>query len=216
MSGDLLESGAFEALRAAGHVRRYERGEAIMHERQVPDSILVVCSGHVKLTRGGAKGREALLAIVGPGELLGELSAIDREPRSATAIALEEVEAIEVPASSFVGLLEERRDLARHLREVLSSRLRDSDLMRVEFAGLDSVGRVCARLVELCERFGEPVDGGIRVEMPITQDELADWAVCSPEATGKALRALRELEWIETSRGVITVRAPDELRRRGS
>ena len=216
MSGDLLGSGAFEALRAAGHVRRYERGEAIMHERQVPDSIVVVCSGHVKLTRGAAKGREALLAIVGPGELLGELSAIDREPRSATAIALEDVEAIEVPASSFVGLLEERRDLSRHLREVLSARLRDSGLMRVEFAALDSVGRVCARLAELCERFGQPVDAGIRIEMPITQDELADWAVCSREATGKALRSLRELGWIETSRGVITVSAPDELRRRGS
>jgi CRP/FNR family transcriptional regulator, cyclic AMP receptor protein len=216
MSGDLLGSGAFEALRAAGHVRRYERGEAIMHERQVPDSIVVVCSGHVKLTRGAAQGREALLAIVGPGELLGELSAIDREPRSATAIALEDVEAIEVPASSFVGLLERRRDLARHLREVLSGRLRESGLMRVEFAALDSVGRVCARLVELCERFGQPVDAGIRVEMPITQDELADWAVCSREATGKALRALRELGWIATSRGVITVRALDELQRRGS
>jgi CRP/FNR family cyclic AMP-dependent transcriptional regulator len=216
MSGDLLASDAFGALRAAGHVRRYRRGEAIMHERQVPDSIVVVCGGHVKLVRGSGSGREALLAIVGRGELLGELSAIDGEPRSATAVALEDVDALEVSASSFIALLERRPDLSRHLLEVLSRRLRDAGLMRVEFAALDSVGRVCARLVELCDRFGRPGDDGIRIEMPITQDELADWAACSHEATGKALRALRDLGWIETSRGVVMVRAPDELRRRGS
>jgi CRP/FNR family transcriptional regulator, cyclic AMP receptor protein len=216
MSGDLLASGAFEALRGAGRIQRYGRGEAIMHERQVPDSIVVVRKGHVKLTRGGRDGREALLAIVGPGELLGELSAIDGEPRSATATALEDVEALEVPASSFVALLERRPDLSRLLLEVLSRRLRDADLMRVEFAALDSAGRVCARLVELCDRFGQPVDGGTRIDMVITQDELAEWAACSREATGKALHLLRELGWIETSRRVVTVRALDELRRRCS
>ena len=216
MSGDLLASGAFEALRGAGRIQRYGRGEAIMHERQVPDSIVVVREGHVKLTGGGRHGREALLAIVGPGELLGELSAIDGEPRSATATALEDVEALEVPASSFVALLERRPDLSRLLLEVLSRRLRDADLMRVEFAALDSAGRVCARLVELCDRFGQPVDGGTRIDMVITQDELAEWAACSREATGKALHLLRELGWIETSRRVIIVRALDELRRRCS
>jgi len=217
MSGDLLASGAFEALRAAGHVRRYQRGEAIMHERQVPGSIIVVRSGHVKLTRGGRHGREALLAIVGPGELVGELSAIDGEPRSATATALEDVEALEVAAPAFSALLDRRPDLARHLLEVLSRRLRDGDLMRVEFAALDSVGRVCARLVELCDRFAQPVEeGGVRIEMVITQDELADWAACSREAAGKALHLLRELGGIETSRRVVTIHSLDELRMRCS
>jgi CRP/FNR family transcriptional regulator, cyclic AMP receptor protein len=216
MSGELLAPGAFEALRAVGHMRRYRRGEAIMHERQVPDSVVVVCRGHVKLTRDAGEGREALLAIAGPGEVLGELSAIDAEPRSATAIALEDVEALEVAASAFTALLERGPELSRHLLEVLSARLREAGVMRAEFAALDSVGRVCARLVELSERFGQPAEEGVRIEMPITQDELAEWAACSHEATGKALRALRDLGWIETSRGVITIRALNELRSRSS
>jgi CRP/FNR family transcriptional regulator, cyclic AMP receptor protein len=217
MSGDLLASSAFDALRAAGHTRRYRRGESLMHERQVPDSIVVICAGHVKLTRGGGgQGKEVLLAIAGPGDLLGELSVIDHEPRSATATALEDVEALEVPASSFSRMLERRPDLSRHLMESMSRRLRDSGLMRAEFTALDSVGRVCARLAELGDRFGRPAGEGIRIEMPITQDELADWAACSQEATGKALRALRDLGWIETGRGEVTLNEPEELRRRAS
>ena len=148
--------------------------------------------------------------------MLGELSAIDGEPRSATATALEDVEALEVAAPAFSALLDRRPDLARHLLEVLSRRLRDGDLMRVEFAALDSVGRVCARLVELCDRFAQPVEGGVRIEMVITQDELADWAACSREAAGKALHLLRELGWIETSRRVVTIHSLDELRMRCS
>ena len=216
MCGDLLESSAFEALRAVGHMRRYRRGEPIMHERQVPDSIVVICAGHAKLTRGGGHGSETLLAIAGTGELLGELSAIDREPRSATATALDDVEALEVPTSAFTALLNQRPDLSRHLMQVLSRRLRNSGLMRAEFAALDSVGRVCARLVELGRRFGHPAGEAMRIEMPITQEELADWAACSQEATGKALRALRDLGWIETARGEITVHEPDKLEERAS
>lgn len=213
MASDLLGSEMFAALREVGSVRRYRRGDAIMHERQVPDSVVVICSGHVKLTRNAGQGKEALLAIRGPGELLGELSALDGEPRSATAAALDDVEALAVPASTFLGFLQ-RAEFSRSLLGTLSRRLRDADLKRVEFAGLDSIGRVSSRLVELCERFGDPAGDGFRIQMLITQDELADWAACSREATSKALHALRDLSWIETSRGSVTIHALDELRRR--
>jgi CRP/FNR family transcriptional regulator, cyclic AMP receptor protein len=213
---DALGSEERAAIRSAGTVRTYPRGTAIFHEQQVPDSVVVLLSGHVKLTRATEAGRDALLAIRGPGDLLGELSAIDGDPRSATAIALEPTEALVVPASSFVGVMERHPSVSLLLVRMLGRRLRDADRKRVEFAAQDSVGRVASRLAELCERFGEPADPGIHIDLPLSQEELAGWAACSREAMSKALGSLRQLGLVETGRRRITVLDVEAVRRRSS
>lgn len=98
-----------EAIRAHGVVRTYERGTALFHERQTSDRVHVVLSGRVKLSSVSEDGKESVLAIRGPGDLLGELSAIDDEPRSASATALEPVEALVVPAGDFRSFLAQTR-----------------------------------------------------------------------------------------------------------
>lgn len=202
-------------LGSRGSERRFPPGTAIFHERQVPDFVAAVLAGRVKLSATTDEGRDVVLAVRGPGELLGELSALDQLPRSATATAIDEVTALIVPASSFVAFLEERSAVSISIVRMLSRRLRDADRKRVEFAALDSVGRVASRLNELCERFGEAEDEGVRIDLPFTQEELAAWAACSREAMDKALRTLRELGWIKTGRRTITVLDPEALRTRG-
>jgi CRP/FNR family cyclic AMP-dependent transcriptional regulator len=83
----------------------------------------------------------------------------------------------------------------------------------VEFAMLDSLARVARRLVELGERFGEPTGDGVRVELPLSQEQLASWCGCSREAAVKALRTLREVASVTTGRRTVTLRDPDLLRR---
>jgi CRP/FNR family transcriptional regulator, cyclic AMP receptor protein len=202
------------ALRERGVVRRFARGVALFHERQGSDRVLVVLDGRVKVGCTSEDGREVVLAIRGPGDLLGELSAIDGEPRLATATALEPVEALVVPAADFNAFLLAHPNAALHLLRMLSRRLRDADRKRVEFAAQDTLGRVAARLVEMCERFGEPHEGGTRIDLPISQEELAGWTGSSREAVSKALQAMRELGWIETRRRQITVQQLDAIRRR--
>jgi CRP/FNR family transcriptional regulator, cyclic AMP receptor protein len=203
-------------LRARGVVRRYPRGTALFHERQAPDRVVVILAGCVKLSSTSEEGREIILAIRGPGDLLGELSAIDDEPRSATAITLEPVEALVVPASDFIRYLEENPRVALLIMRMLSRRLRDADRKRVEFAARDSLSRVATRLMELSERFGDRVGEGLRIDLPITQDELAGWTGCSRDSVVKALQAMRGLGWIETGRRRITVLDLDALRRRAA
>jgi CRP-like cAMP-binding protein len=199
-----------------GTVRSFERGVALFHERQASDRVVVLRSGRVKLTSVTENGREILLAIAGPGDVLGELSALDDQPRSATAIAIEQVEAVTIAPSDLVAFLESCPHAALGVIRQLARRLRDADRKRVEFAAQDSVGRVAARLVELCERFGEETNGTIHIDLPLSQDELAGWIGSSREAVAKALQTLRRLGWIETHRREITVLDLESVRRRAN
>ena len=211
---EALSESERERLRALGRVRCYSRGTALFHERQASDHVVVLLAGRVKIVRMSDEGREVLLAVRGPGDLLGELSAIDGDPRSASAVALEEVEGIVVATGRFHEFLEQHGRVALVLMRTVSRRLRDSDLKRLEFGSQDSMGRVAARLAELAERFGEPAADGVRIALPLTQEELAGWTGCSREAVSKALQAMRALGWVETGRREVLVRDLEALGRR--
>jgi CRP/FNR family transcriptional regulator, cyclic AMP receptor protein len=197
-----------------GGRRRYRRGAVVFHEGGGSDEIVVVLAGRVKVSTVTADGKEVVLAFRGPGDLLGELSAIDGEARSATVGALEAVEAAIVTANDFRAFLSAHPRVAILLLEMLARRLRDADRKRVEFGAHDTLGRVAARLVELAERYGEPVTDGVRITLPLSQEELAGWTGSSREAVGKALHALRGLGWVRTERRRITVLEMEPLRRR--
>ena len=80
--------------------------------------------------------------------------------------------------------------VVRQMLEVVVGRLRDADRKRIEFASLDTVGRVAMRTLELADRFGHRTETGVLVDLPISQEELASWCGSSREATVKALRIL--------------------------
>jgi CRP/FNR family transcriptional regulator, cyclic AMP receptor protein len=209
----LGEQGTNE-LRARGVVRRFERGVALFHERQMPDRVVALLEGRVKLSVVSEEGHELILALRGPGEVIGELSAIDDSPRCATAVAIEPVEALVFSAADFVSFLEQKPSAALALVRILVRRLREADRMRLEFATRDSAGRVAARLMELCEQFGQPDGTAVRIDLSLSQEELAAWTACSREAVSKALQTMRKMGWIETRRRGITVLDPDSVRSR--
>jgi CRP-like cAMP-binding protein len=212
--GGQLTEGERAELHRIGHRRRVKAGTPIFVEGTHSDHVVIVLSGRVKVFSTARDGTESVLAIRGPGALLGDLSAIDGAPRSASVTALEPVELLSVGAERFSAFLRARPRLMWLLVRMLTSRLRDADRKRIEFGVHDTLGRVAHRLVELAERHGEPGPDGIRITVPLTQDELASWVGASREATAKALRSLRERGWLRTQRRTITVLDLDELRRR--
>ena len=199
-----------------GRKRRYRSGDTLFHEGDSSDWVAVLLSGRVKVSYYTETGSEVMLAVRDPGELLGELSAFDSSPRSATVTAMEPVEALVLTAAAFHQFLETHPRLALFLVRSLVARLRDADVKRVEFGTFDSVGRVARRLVELADRFGRETPEGIAIDLPITQQELAGWTGTSRESVAKALQALRKLGWVDTGRRQFVVRDPDSLRRRAT
>ena len=176
-------------------------------------TVLIVRAGQAKVSVLGRDGREAILGFRGPGELLGELSSVDGQTRSATATALEPMTALGVPGDAFRHLLDHRPALARTLLAVLAARLREADRQRLEFATYDVPGRLARRLVELAERFGTPSARGIEIALPLSQGELASWTACSREGVTKALATLRHLGWIDSERRHVVVLDLEALRR---
>ena len=179
------------ALRQLGVPRRFRKGHALFHQGGSSDRVVVLLSGRVKVATVTEDGKEIVLAFRGPGDLLGELAAIDGEPRSATVEAIEPVEALAIAAPDFRSYLIAHPEVGVLLLQMLSRRLRDADRIRVEYGAHDTVGRVAARLVELAERYGEPVAAGLRIGLPLSQEELAGWTGASREAVSKALQTLR-------------------------
>lgn len=222
--GDTPQTGGFAgalsetdlaSLRAAGRRRRYPAGTTLLLEGDRSTGVILVEAGRVKISSFTEDGREIVLAVRVAGDLLGELSVIDGEPLSATASALDDVEATVVPAEAFLAYLASHSGATLTLLEIVSRRLRDADRKRIEFGAYDSVGRVARRLLELAERFGEDAgDDGVRIALPLSQEEIAGWTGSSREAVSKALRILRERGIIDTGRRVITVTDMDGLRKR--
>ncbi|WP_199537513.1 Crp/Fnr family transcriptional regulator [Spongiactinospora gelatinilytica] len=209
---DLLTEDEIAALRASARTRRWERGAAVMSEGDTADWVAVLTSGRVKVSSHTEGGTEVVLAVRGPGALLGDMSAIDGGPRSGTVTALEPVEALVI--GDFPGFLRENGQVAVLLMKLIIGRLRDSDRKRIEYGAFDTTGRVATRLVELAERYGEQSAGGVRVALPLSQDELAGWTGASREAVSKALRSLRDRGLIETGRRRVTIHDLEALRKR--
>jgi CRP-like cAMP-binding protein len=212
---DALAPGEADQLRARGVVRSFPRGTALFHEREVSDRVMVLLEGRVKIASVSEDGREAVLAFRGPGEVLGELSAIDGQPRSAGVLAVDPVQALVVPVAAFRAFLERSPRASLWLLTRLVARLREADRKRAEFGASDTIGRVAARLVELARDYGrEQPGGGVLIDLPITQEELASWVGSSREGVNKALNTLKGLQWIDMERRSITVLDMDALRRR--
>ncbi len=167
-------------------------------------------------TRMTDNGKEVVLGIRGAGELLGELSAIDGRPRSASAYALTDVDAQVVSRSDFQASITASPQAARDLMAILAARLRESDETIFHFVAHDTVGRIARRLADLAHTHGVQVESGVRIDLPISQEELAGWVGSSREAVAKALQVLRDLGWVETGRRVVVVRELEALERRAS
>ncbi len=209
-----LGSSDAEALMQLVKRRPAHRSQLILRAGAAGDDVVVVLEGHVKLVAYGADRREVVLAIRGPGELIGEMAALAGQRRTATVIAVDDVQVGYLTADELRGFLVAHPDVALVLIRMLVRRLSEADRDRVDLATQDSVGMVAKRLVELATEHGKRVDEGTLIEFSLTQDELASWTGATRETVSRALRLMRRVGWIATDHRSITVLDLPALRQR--
>lgn len=185
-----------------------------MFEHEATERMMILLSGRVKVCRTNEDGHDLMLSIRDPGDVLGELGAIDDEPHIATVTALEPVTALVASTRAFRTHLESTPRVAVALLEVIVRRFRETTIKRSQSAESDTMGRVAARILELSDRYGTPTDDGTEIEMPISQEELAQWTGASRAGVAHALQAMRELGWLTTHRRQIAVTDIEALRKR--
>jgi CRP-like cAMP-binding protein len=211
-----LDDADLDALRAVASVRSYDPGAVVLREGDRPSTVLAVLRGTMKLTKIASSGREIVLELRGAGEVVGEMGAIDGQSRSASAVALGQVDVLVVPADRFNALLQERARLAHRLLVTVVTRVREAASRQLELGTADVVGRVCRRLAELAASHGETTDRGVLVRGAVSQKELADWAGVSRDGVVRALGELRALGWVETGRQRLVILNLDAVARRAA
>ena len=195
-------------------VARIRRNETILRAGAAGDEVVLVLDGRVKLSAYGADRREVVIALRGPGELLGEMAALGGQRRTATAVAVDDAEVGFLHADELRDFLRDHPDAALVMIRMLVRRLSEATRDVVDLATRDSVGRIAKRLLELAAEHGAPTDGGTRIELSLSQDELARWTGATRETVSRALRLMRQLGWVATDHRTVTVLDPEALRER--
>lgn len=196
--------------------RRFPASCRLFFEGEPGKDVYLLLRGEVKVGVATLEGRDVVVNVLGPGELLGEVSAIDGDTRSATATALTDCEVATIPVDRFNAFLLERPAVMHELLTAVTLKLRGTTRRQVEFGTSDALGRVCARLGELVDRYGVVEADGVHLDSPMSQAELGEWAGLSREAVVKALRALRRLGWVENRGRTLLVHDVGALRERAA
>lgn len=209
-----LDDEAATALSASMAETRLRRGDVLFHEGDSGDRLYIVLDGKVKLGRSAADGRENLLAVMGPGQMFGELSLFDPGPRSATVTAVTDSSFASLSHEDLLRWLDGRPMVARTLLNQLASRLRKSNDVVADLVFSDVPGRVAKALLDLADRFGRSADDGVHVHHDLTQEELAQLVGASRETVNKALADFASRGWIRLEPRSVVIMDIDRLGKR--
>jgi CRP/FNR family cyclic AMP-dependent transcriptional regulator len=209
-----LDDASWESLRTRLKESDHQRGEAIFTEGDAGGELHVILSGKVKISRAATDGRENLLAVLGPGDLFGELSLFNPGPRTATAAAVTDAQLATFAHDDLRPLIVEQPDIAAELLRVLAERLRQTNDAMADLVFTDVPGRVAKALLSLAERFGETDDDGVRVHHDLTQEELAQLVGASRETVNKALSDFASRGWLRVDARSVVLMDIERLRRR--
>jgi CRP-like cAMP-binding protein len=218
---DALSPRAREALRGAGAPVVIRPGAYLMREHTRASQVFVVRAGAVKVWVD-RDGEIAILDVLGPGDLVGEVEAADGGIRHANVEALTRVEALVLPAARFRGVLDAHPGSVWAVAAVLAERLRESNDLRVAHVPDAPERRLASRLLRLVDRFGTPVkqerpggvpEEGVHVQVPMSQQDLGRWAGMGRRKVAQNLAAEPLRGGLTVARNAIAVRSADALRR---
>jgi len=192
--------------------RRFERGEVVFHRDDPGESLHLIVSGRFAVRVMTPVGDTVWLAVRGPGESFGEMTLIESDARrSATVSALEEAETFSLRKPEFDQLRQRYPSVDRVLIAYLAGEVRMLDERLLEALYLPAERRLLRRLHELSEVYRQP-DGSAVI--PLTQEELAEFAGAARATVNRVLREEQALGTLEIHRGRTRIINPDELARR--
>jgi len=210
-----LDDEAARSLRNSMVALKLNKGQTLFKEGEEGDRLYVVVHGKIKLGRSSSDGRENLLSILGPGEMFGELSLFDPEPRTSTATAVTDARLVSLAHDAVIGLLSSNPQTSLELLRRLAQRLRKSNEVLADLVFADVPGRVAKAIMDLGERFGVQKDDGFHVNHDLTQEELAQLVGASRETVNKALADFAARGWLKLEPRAVLVTDTERLFKRG-
>jgi CRP-like cAMP-binding protein len=198
-------------LHRLGVRRSFPAGEMLLRQGDPTNHVLVIVSGWVRVYISTPNGHEVLVALRGPGDVVGDQAALHGWTRTASVRTLETVTAVQLSSDQLANCLRSRPSIAIAMVRQMSERLREAEAARIDFVALDVTKRVAAYLVRLADQHGIPGPGGLALRMPLTQQDIANHLGASRRTVARALAVLRERRIVTTFRRRIVIIQPDVL-----
>jgi len=192
----------------------FRRGEIIVRQGDPGEGLFLIVSGEVKVLVQAPSGEQAVVAILGAGDCVGEFSVIDGEPRSATVEAIDDVDALELLRRDTLLWLRAHPEAMERVMVALVGRLRRTDALVADLARLDTRGRLAKTLIDLAHDHGRVEGPGMEIELPITQGDLAAMVGATRERVNRILGGLEREGAIQRRGRHIIVLDSDRLRQR--
>jgi CRP/FNR family cyclic AMP-dependent transcriptional regulator len=198
------------------HRKSFAAGTAMMTAEQAGEVVYLIQSGTVKVCAESHDGSEVILTILGPGEIVGEMSALDQPMRSASVVTLEKTDVLWIDRASFHRCLLTMPRFAYNLACILSARLRMADDQIRSLARLEVENRVARQLMSFADRYGQSQpNGDTHIPIRLTQGDIAALIGASREHINKVIVAYKERGYLSVDRQYhITIHNPQALAKR--
>ncbi len=207
---DCLGEAELEALAELTVTRSFDKGQFIIMAEEPGDSLFIIHSGQVKVSLIHEDGKEFILSLLGEGEVFGELSLLDDQPRSANVTAMAPTDLIMLQRANFRRLLEKIPQIAVSLLEELAQRLRRTDDQVEGLALLDVHHRVAKTILRLASDQGESINEGKLITGRPTHQQLANMAGTTRETVTRELKQLEQQGYIVMRGRDIIVISPED------
>jgi len=208
-----LEPQELKRVLAFSRTERFPAGQVIFRRGEPGHSMLTVISRRAKISVSSSEGKEAVLVILGRGEVLGDMALIDGKERSADATALEPSEALSIHRRDFIPFLERNPAICLRLLGIMSDRLRRISEMVEDRSFLDLPGRLAKTLLDLGRTDGVDTKDGLRIDIPMSQSAFGAMLGASRETINKQLKAWQNEGLIITGRRFVVLVDVDRLAR---
>ena len=192
-------------------IKRLRARQALFRKGDDGSQAYVIISGRLKITSAGEDGKETVLRIMDPGEVVGEMALLDGEPRSATATALEPCELLVVQRRDLIPFLERYPRTAIKLLQAQVARVRALSAQLEDRVFLNLPSRLAKKLLALSDNYGVERAEGITIDLKLSQGELGEMVGTSRESINKQLRAWAENGVVKSEKGYITIHKLDAL-----
>ena len=204
-----LEPEAFDQLCRYARHTSLKRGSTLFSKGDPGNSLYAVISGTVKMSVSSPDGRNAILNIVGPGEIFGEMALLTGRERSADAIANSSCELFVIDRREFIPFVKSQPTLAMKFIELLCERLRQTSDQVEQIILQNLPGRLASALLRLTEKHKLEPQGRT---IAITQQEISEMVGMTRESINKQLRAWAARDWVRLEHGAIVVLNAETLR----
>lgn len=206
-----LEGEALEECNQHKTTNYYKKGQVLFYEGNQAFGLYCIFSGRVKLYKSGADGKQQIVRIAGPGDLLGYRSLFADEPYTVNAEALEDATICCVDKNAFFPLLSKNPPLALNIIKKLSKELRETEDLATSIATRSVRERMAELLLILKEAYGKPGKKGIRIDLELSREDLAEMIGITQETAIRLLSEFRQDGLIDVKEREITILNPKAL-----